>query len=59
MGRIFDPFSSSRAVGRGLGLTVLGVARMHDGTMGVESLPGEGTAVHIFLPLCGREMAVV
>ncbi len=56
MRRIFDPFYSSKAVGRGLGLsTVLGVARMHDGTVGVESMPGAGTAVHIFLPLCGRE----
>ncbi len=56
MRRIFDPFYSSRAVGRGLGLsTVLGVARIHDGTVGVESELGGGTAVHLFLPLGDRE----
>lgn len=55
LSKIFDPFFSSKMMGRGLGLsTVLGVIKLHDGAVGVESVPGEGTAVHLFLPMARR-----
>jgi CheY-like chemotaxis protein len=49
--RVFDPFFSTKASGRGLGLaTVLGVARGHSGALRVSSEPGRGTTFRIFFP---------
>jgi CheY-like chemotaxis protein len=53
---IFDPFFSSKAFGRGLGLSVtLGTVQAHDGAMVVKSAPGNGTTVEVYLPVSGRE----
>jgi two-component system, cell cycle sensor histidine kinase and response regulator CckA len=50
--RIFDPFYSSKARGRGLGLAaVLGILGRHDGCVRVTSSEGEGTEMEILLPL--------
>ncbi len=49
--RLFDPFFSTKFLGRGLGLAVaLGIVRDHDGCIEIESQPGQGTAVHVYLP---------
>jgi nitrogen-specific signal transduction histidine kinase/CheY-like chemotaxis protein len=49
--RIFDPFFSTRFLGRGLGLAaVQGIVRAHRGAMRVESVPGAGTSFSIWLP---------
>ncbi len=49
--RIFVPFYSSKAVGRGLGMAaVLGIATRHSGTVEVDSRPGRGTEVTLCLP---------
>ncbi|MFT3928117.1 MAG: response regulator [Myxococcales bacterium] len=49
--RIFDPFFSTKFMGRGLSLAaVLGIARSHRGTVDVTSAPGEGTCVRMMLP---------
>ena len=51
MARAFDPFFSTKFLGRGLGLsTVLGIMRAHYGTVRVESSPQKGTCVQLFFP---------
>jgi signal transduction histidine kinase len=49
--RVFDPFFSARFLGRGLGLSaVAGIARQHGGTVAIQSEPGHGTTVTIYIP---------
>jgi PAS domain S-box-containing protein len=50
--RIFDPFFTTKADGHGLGLAaVLGILRQHLGAARVDSAPGRGTTMHIYLPV--------
>ncbi len=49
--KIFDPFYSSKFLGRGLGLSsVLGIVKGHQGGIKIESKAGEGTKMSIVLP---------
>jgi len=49
--RIFDPFFSTRGLGRGLGLaTCYSIIQRHGGFLDVESKPGIGSIFSIYLP---------
>jgi two-component system, cell cycle sensor histidine kinase and response regulator CckA len=53
---VFDPFFSSKAFGRGLGLSVtLGTVKAHDGAIVVRSVRGRGTTVEVYLPASNQE----
>jgi len=52
IGNIFDPFFSTKFVGRGLGLSlVLGVVRRCQGCISIDSILGFGSTFKVFLPL--------
>ncbi len=52
MAGLFDPFSSTKGVGRGLGLPVaLGIAETHRGGLEIISTPGVGVTARLYLPV--------
>ncbi len=50
--RIFDPFFSTKFLGRGLGMSAaMGIVKSHHGEITVRSASGRGTSVSVFLPI--------
>ncbi len=58
--RAFEPFFTTKGVGRGTGLglpMVYGTIENHGGAVWIDSSPGQGTAVHVLLPVTASERA--
>jgi two-component system cell cycle sensor histidine kinase/response regulator CckA len=53
MGRIFDPYFTTKQIGQGLGMglaIVHGIVKKNDGAIRIESEPGHGTRVEVLFP---------
>lgn len=60
LARMFEPFFTTRFVGRGLGLpAVLGIVHGHHGAVEVQSTQGVGSTIVIYLPLAEASTGVL
>ena len=60
MGKLFQPFSTTRPTGTGLGLLIVRrIVREHGGEIDIESREGKGTRVSLWLPLVEKKVRLL
>ena len=60
MGKLFQPFATTRAGGTGLGLLIVRrILREHGGEIDIESREGKGTRITLWLPLVEKKIRLL
>jgi len=58
MSRIFEPFYTTKGIGKGTGMglsVVYGIVKSHKGAITVKSTEGKGSLFSVYLPVCDEE----